>query len=52
MVKINGQEENAAGLCVMDYLRQAGFSPDVVVATLRSSRAKTWTRSSCRTVTV
>jgi thiamine biosynthesis protein ThiS len=31
MVKINGKEENAAGLCVMDYLRQAGFSPDVVV---------------------
>lgn len=31
MVKINGKEENAAGLCVMDYLRQTGFSPDVVV---------------------
>lgn len=31
MVKINGKEENAAGLSVTDYLRQAGFSPDVVV---------------------
>ena len=31
MVKINGKEENAAGRSVTDYLRQAGFSPDVVV---------------------
>ena len=31
MVKINGKEENAAGLSVMAWLQKAGFSPDVVV---------------------
>ena len=31
MVKINGQEEAAAGRTVLEYLKEAGYRPDRVV---------------------